>query len=525
MRTLRLALLPVGVAFGLAAEWASYDGSERGLAAADFVVGSLLIVCGVVAWDRRPESRVGALMSAAGFAWFLGTLFAPALYLHRGPLVHLHLSYPTGRLPTRMTVAVVAAAYVDAVVAPLARNDLLTLALSGAVGLAAVQVFVRTSGPARKAGGPALGAALAFAGVLALGALAQLTGDGDDSTILWIYDLVIASIAVVLLRDLLRGRWAEAVVTGLVVDLGNAGEVVTLRGKLARALGDPSLVVGYRLPGTSGFVDDTGQTVDLPAPGSGRAVTAIADGGAQIAILIHDEELLANRRLVESVAAAARIAVANAYLQAEARSRADELEESRRRIVEAGDAQRRRLERDLRLGAERRLDSIAALLGDARRMAAPVPGEAIGLLEAQLVEARDELREFAQGMHPATLTDGGLMPALGLLVERSTVDVRVTGEVERLPESVEVALYFVCSEALTNVAKHANASRATVELRQDRKRVVVTVSDDGIGGANASRGSGIQGLADRVEALGGQLSVESPLDSGTRIVASLPLDR
>ena len=124
MRPLRLALLPLGIAAGLAAEWASYDRGELGLTIADLTVGWILIGCGFVAWERRPESRVGAIMSLAGFTWFLGTAFEPALYLHRGPFVHLLLSYPTGRLSTRLARAVVVAAYVDGAIEPLARNDI-----------------------------------------------------------------------------------------------------------------------------------------------------------------------------------------------------------------------------------------------------------------------------------------------------------------------------------------------------------------------------------------------------------------
>jgi hypothetical protein len=250
-------------------EWVSYEG-DLALVVADGVVGLVLVTCGVIAWQRRGESRVGPLMALSGYAWFAGTLWSQLLYLHRGPLVHLHLSYPTGHVRTRLAGAVVVAAYLDAVIAPLARNDVLTLALSGAVALAAVQVFLGTSGPARKAGGPALAAALAFAGVLALGAVARLADWDADRAVLWTYDIVIAAVAIGLLVDLLRGRWAEAAVTGLVVDLGSPADAGTLRGKLARALGDPSLVVGYRLREAGAFVDDTGRPVELPSPGSGK---------------------------------------------------------------------------------------------------------------------------------------------------------------------------------------------------------------------------------------------------------------
>jgi signal transduction histidine kinase len=523
MRTIPLALLPLGIGLGVAAEWAAYEDGGLAVTAADLGVGCILISCGVVAWARRSESRVGALTFLAGITWFLGTLFEPLLYLHRGPLAHLLLAYPTGRVPTRLARIVVCAGYGYAAVEPLAANDTVTLALSGLVAATAVRVFLRTSGPARKAGGPTLAAALAFAGVLALGAVARLGGWYDDRGILWAYDLVIASVAIVLLFDLLRGRWAEAVVTGLVVDLGRSDEVGTLRGKLAWALGDPSLVVGYRLPETSVFVDDVGRVVELPSPGSGRTVTAIDDRGERVAVLVHDEALLADRNLVESVAAAARIAVANASLQAVARARAEELEASRRRVVEAGDAQRRRLEQELRLGAERRLESVGSFLARARRTTAPADYEAIMVLENELDEARRELREFALGVHPAALTDGGLMSTLALLVERSPVPASLSGKVDQLPAPVEAAFFFVCSEALANVAKHAAASHVTIDVRERRGRVVVSLADDGVGGADVSRGSGLRGLTDRVEALGGTLLVESTASVGTRVVAEIPL--
>ena len=301
-RLLRPALLPVGIIFGIAVEWAFYDPSlGPALSAADLAAGCTLIACGAVAWDRRPESRAGALMTLAGTTWFLGNVASALLYLHRGPLVHLYLSYPTGRLSSRLTRAVVAIAYVDAVVEPLASNSRVTLVLSGVVTLTALRAFAGTSGSARKAAGPALAAALAYSAVLALGALSRQTGWPPEHALLWIYDLVIAATAVVLLVDLLRARWAEAVVTGLVVELGSRAEAASLRTTLAKALGDPSLEVGYRLEGTGGFVDDGGRTVELPAPGSGRTVTPLVDRGEQVAVLVHDEALLADRRLIESV--------------------------------------------------------------------------------------------------------------------------------------------------------------------------------------------------------------------------------
>ncbi len=360
------ALLPIALVVGLAAERAAFGSDDLALAAGDLAVGIVLVGCGGVAWERRAWSRVGPLMALAGFTWLVGGFGAALLYLHRGPLVHLHLSYPTGRLPTRLSRAVVVAAYVDASILALARLDELTIALSVAVALTAAQVFLGTSGPARKAGAPALVAALAFAGVLAFAAVARMVGVEHDRAVLWVYQLVIAAMVVVLLRDLLRARWSDAVITGLVVDLGATGELGTLRDKLAGALGDPTLVVGYRIGEGAQLVDDAGEVVRVPPPGSGRAITPIEDHGELVAVLVYDEGLLADSRLLGSVAAAARFALANARLQAEARAREQDLQESRRRIVEAADEQRRRLELELREGAERRLGHVAALLAEAR---------------------------------------------------------------------------------------------------------------------------------------------------------------
>jgi signal transduction histidine kinase len=518
------ALLPVALAVGLVAEQAAFGSDDLALAAGDLAVGLVLVGCGAVAWERRDWSRVGPLMALAGFTWLVGGFGAALLYLHRGPLVHLHLSYPTGRLPTRLSRAVVVAAYVDASIFELADLDGLTIALSAAVALTAAQVFLGTSGPARKAGAPALAAALAFAGVLAFAAVARMVGVEHDRAVLWVYELVIAAMVVVLLRDLLRARWSDAVITGLVVDLGATGELGTLRDKLSGALGDPTLVVGYPIGDGTRLVDDAGEVIRVPAPGSGRAVTPIEDGGEPVAVLVHDEGLLADGRLLASVAAAARFALANVRLQAEARAREQELQDSRRRIVEAADEQRRRLERELREGAERRLGHVAALLAEART-AFPQDGRELKTLEGQLAEARLELREFAHGVHPAALADGGLAQALRVLAERSPIPVEVRGDAPRLSEPVEAALFFVCSEALTNAAKHADASSVAVALASEGGGVRLTIADDGTGGADPSRGSGLRGLVDRVEALGGKLQIASVLGEGTRLVATVPDQR
>jgi hypothetical protein len=498
--------------FGVAAESVAYDG-QPALTVADAVAGFALIALGLVIWARRSQSGVGPIMAASGFAWFLGTFGGWALYLHRGFLAHLVLSYPSGRLRSRLELGSVAAAYAYAAIYPIARSDYATIGF--AVGLVAVAAYryAVANGTERRARLSALAAALAFGSVLALGAATQVANADIDRTVLWAYYLVVLLIALGLAADLLRGRWAQATVTGLVVDLGEPGSAGTLRGRLARALGDPTLAVGYYLPEQGRYVDEAGRPFELPDAEAGRAVTPIEEEGRPVAVLVHDRVVLDDPGLVDSAASAARLAVSNARLQAEVRARVAEVEASRRRIVQAADAQHRRLERELREGAERRLARMAEFLNGCGPPLTGVRGE--------LDAARCELREFARGIHPAVLGEGGLPAALGELAARSPVPVRVTAPADRWPPAIEAAAYFVCSEALTNVAKYAQASRASVVVEVEGDRLRVGVTDDGVGGADPTGGSGLRGLADRAEALGGRLRVDSPPGRGTRVIAEI----
>ena len=200
-----------------------------------------------------------------------------------------------------------------------------------------------------------------------------------------------------------------------------------------------------------------------------------------------------------------------------------ELRASRARIVEAGDAERRRLERDLHDGAQSRLVALALLLRSARRRADGDLAELLDQAQAELNTSLEELRELARGIHPAVLTDRGLEPALEALTARAPLPVTLQVESERLPGPVESAAYFVVSEALTNVAKYAQASHATVAVRRLNGSVTVEVSDDGVGGADAAGGSGLRGLADRLAALDGTLALDSPAGHGTRLHAEIPV--
>lgn len=523
MRLLRLALLPGVLLVAVLAERASGPVLDTKLLVADGVVGVVLVTCGVIAWDRRSESRVGPLMVLSGFTWFAGNFVAGLIYLHRGPLVHLHISYPTGRLRRWLAQVTVLAAYIDAVVEPIARNDYMTLVLTLLITAAAIDGFVRASGTARRAGLPALAAALAFAFVLGLGAVERLAGWEADTAVLWAYDIVIASLAVVLLVDLLRGRWAEAVVADLVVDLGKQTDTLTLRDELRRALDDKSLLLGYWLPERNVYVDDSGQPIEIPSPGSGRHVTRMDRDNEPLAILVSSEAVLEDPALVDAVTSVASIAVSNARLQAEVRAKVSEIAASRRRVVEVGDRQRRLLERDLRVGVEGQLAVLAGLLEQAREAADEHAGAEVAEIERELADTRGELRNLAQGVHPRSLSEGGLAAALPELAARAGLPVELDISAGRMPEEVEVAIYFLCSEALTNAAKHSKASRVLVNIILSDGSVLVSITDDGIGGAEKAKGSGLLGLTDRVEAIGGRLSISSPTNGGTQLDVTIPV--
>jgi signal transduction histidine kinase len=294
---------------------------------------------------------------------------------------------------------------------------------------------------------------------------------------------------------------------------------------LAESLGDATVSVAYWLPDRQAFVDEAGHPVELPATGSGRAWTAVERDGRRVAAIVHDAALDPGSELVNAAAAAAALAIDNERLKADLRARVEELRESRLRIVEAGDEARRRLERDLHDGAQQQLVSLAL---DLRLLKAKVgegeAGEMVDAMTEKLGTALAELRELARGIHPAILTDQGLPAAIDALAGRAAVAVEAEVEVgDRLPGPVEAAAYFLVAEALTNVVKYADATVVHVAIHHTTGGLDVLVEDDGVGGADLSSGSGLRGLLDRVSALDGTLSVDSPPNGGTRLRAHMPV--
>jgi signal transduction histidine kinase len=300
-----------------------------------------------------------------------------------------------------------------------------------------------------------------------------------------------------------------------------------LRDLLADALEDPTLELAYWLPERSMYVADDGHEVRLPERGEARSVTEVAREGQRVAAIVHDPALDDSPELVRGAGAAVALALENERLAADLRARVEELRSSRERLVRAGLDERRRLERDLHDGAQQRLVSLRLALGIARERAEADPAGARTLVEGALEEldrALADLRELARGIHPAVLTDHGLEPALSALADRAPLPVHVEAgdALERLPGAVESAAYFTVAEALTNVAKYARAHEASVMVVRRNGHALIEVRDDGIGGADPARGSGLSGLADRVAALGGRLEVDSPAGGGTLVRAEIP---
>ncbi len=518
---------------------------------------------GLLAWWQRPSSRFGPLMLAAGVVCFLVTLswtthdvpYSVGQALDKLPAVvflHVFLAFPSGRLQNRFEKVLVASAYAVAIVLELVRmaigdygtHNLLGLAphpgafelvrnvqlltLSGLCLIGVAILFER-----RKREGRPLRRSLAFLiDLFALGLVMiaaffvanvlDLPQVVEVRRALFV-TLGLAPVALVL--GLLNARLARSAVGDLVVELRADVSPAGLQAALARALRDPSLALVYWLPEFATWVDLSGQPVELPERESGRATTLIDRDGARMAALLHDPALRDEPELLTAVGAAAGIALENGRLHAEQQAHLDELRGSRARVIEAGQQERQRLERNLHDGAQQRLIALSLELSVLEKQLEddPSTGKRLDAAQGEIAMCLEELRAVASGLHPAVLTGHGLAIALEQVAARAAVPVRLQVEAEvRFPETVEVAAYYVVTESLTNVAKHAHATRASVELGRTRSGLLVEVIDDGVGGADSERGTGLRGLADRVEALGGRLRVWTPPGGGTRVRAEIP---
>ncbi len=506
------SIAAVAILAGLVAEQGWPATIDPLVVAGDLMVGWLFVVAGLAVRDRQPANRQAVILVGTAFAWFAGTLVPGMVFLHRGPLLHLAAAGPNGRVRGRAVLALVAAGYVVAAIAPLSRLDVVSLGVGCA--LVACAVRATTTRP--------VSIAIATVGVvLAAATAARIAGGSPDSFGFVAYQAALAALAIAAIADVaLRG--ASDVVTRFVVDLGGTGEAGTLRDRLARAIGDPSLVLGFvaaAMPGA--FVDDAGRPVAPPAATRDQAVTPIVVGGRPMGFVAHDRTIGGDPRTVALLAAAAGLAMSNSATAEDIQRRVGEVAASRRRLVTAGDAEVRAVEERLDRTVEVRLSRVTALLMRAAE-AAPESREirdAIG----GLADARRSLSDLAIGIYPASLTKGGLASAIADLTSRSPRSIETAGLVgRRFDATIEATCYFVCAESLVNVEKHAGAARVRIEVEAAESTITVAVTDDGRGGASVEGGSGLRGLTDRVEALGGQLTVDSRPGSGTTVRATLP---
>ncbi len=325
------------------------------------------------------------------------------------------------------------------------------------------------------------------------------------------------------LLGLLRERLAYSGVSDMLRDLDNQADLVQpdVTSALARVLGDPTLQVAF--PVGERLVDVHGRPVAPPGDRT-RSTTPVGEASQPLAVLIHDPTLDDEPELLVAAGSAARLALDNARLHAEVIAQLVEVRASRSRIIAAADEARRRLERDLHDGAQQRLLAIGLALQLLRTQLTDNHAAAELLTEAEneLTGALRELRELAAGIHPAVLTDQGLRPALLMLASRCPVPLTVLGDDPgRLPEPVESTAYFCASEAVANTVKHACATTINIMMHRAAGILSLTVSDDGVGGADPT-GGGLRGLADRVAALNGQFTIDSPRKCGTRLSIELP---
>ena len=581
MRAARITLVVAGLVLGVVAYRVQMDNlgalTTTVRATAIVAVAWAFLVAGLVAWARRPENRLGPLMAAAGIALLLRqlrysndplvfTVFFALGEVSYALVAHSVLAYPSGHVIGRPERALMKVGYASMLLFPLAillvydgseplrfmnpapRESLLLVWPNGELAVQLQKAFVvfvwgllatlfigvnlrrlaRATPRARRILAPLLLAAVVFA----LRAVFEgiFTFAERPSEILYIYLFwwqVVGFVALplALLAGMLRARLARAGVAELVLELERAPPH-DLGGALARTLGDPTLELALWLPERQEYVDGQGRPLTLPEDGAGRTVTVLEHEGEPVAALVHDSTLVDEPELLRASGAAARLALENARLHAEMRAQLAEVQESRVRIVAAADEERRRIERDLHDGAQQRLVALALeLRGAQRRLGARADPELDSVLAEAVDELRgavEELRELARGVHPAILTEDGLAAALESLVGRTPVPVSLDVSEGRYPAQVEATAYFLACEALANIVKHAHASRALVTAVTRDGVLVVQVEDDGVGGAHAAGGTGLRGLADRVEALGGRLVVMSPAGGGTRIIGEIP---
>ncbi len=532
-------------------------------------VGAVFVAAGLVALRRPGSRRFGVLLIITGAAFLanvLSQLDDPDLFtvglvignLAPALLAHVLLVYPTGRVPGALEWTALGLAYTAAIPITLLlghlydpaehgcpqcpvngmltespdpdavdRVELLLVVVAAAAALLVVVSLVRrwraASGPRRRALGTVL-AAGAVAAALAAPAMILIGLESDASHVAdVVLTLAIAAVPIAFMVGLVRDRLdREAALVTAVDDLAAAVGRVDVAEAMAAALRDPSLEIVFWAPAAGAWVWADGTPAPVPAPTAERAATVVEGDGGPLATLVHDPAI--DPALVHALASGASLALERERLAAELLASTREVQRSRRRLVEASDEGRRRVERELHDGAQQRL--VAALVRLRGALAVAGAPDAADLARAadDLEGGIDDLRALAAGLRPPLLVDAGLGAAVRALARRAPLPTRATAvPARRHAPEVELTAYLVVSEALTNVARHSGARDVEVAVHEDGDRLVVTVADDGTGGAAPGSGSGLPGLEDRVAALGGRLVVESPPGGGTVVRAELPV--
>jgi signal transduction histidine kinase len=554
-RSIRLAVGLLGTLWAVTGESiAMSQGRPASVGLLHLAIGLTYVYGGLAIWDHEPANRTGRLMTLVGLTWFIGTLNASdppivrelALGLEDTTtvlLLALVLAYPSGRLETLVDRVAVAILAIGATSLNILYSTSLTLiadkssGLYGGLALATLSTVVvvrrwliappRT----RRELAPVLVAGMVFLAALIINLIRRIADlpEGVEAILLATRDLAPAAIPIALLVGFYRQseRRLQALVDAIpdrMFRFARDGRFVGAgSGDMeADATTESDDLIGRRLH-------------ELMFAEASEAALVSADRALESGELQAYDfslDLPTGKRAYEARIAPSGPDEVTAIVRDFTHQRAAEVElrRSRARIVEATDAERRRLERDLHDGAQQRLVSLSLALRLLRTRLESRGGandEAIAAADeaaAELKVAIQELRELARGIHPAILTEAGLGAAITVLADRSTVPATVSSLPDRrLSPAVEATAYFVISEALANVAKYASATRASVGADCRDTTLRVEVGDNGIGGADASRGSGIRGLQDRVAALGGRITIQSPPGQGTLVVAEIPI--
>lgn len=481
-------------------------GASLAFTALDLAVGLAFVLAALLATGAARERL---LFGAVGHAWLAGSVFESARSLHQGLLAVALLAFPTGQVrgAVRQLLAVSATIVIFEVVPQMG-----VALIFGAVAVLALREPGSTRAPAiyPVAAGVAMGAALAFSW--------WSLRHSSTASPFWFYAATLMTVAIAFPFATRAAVRSGALLADRVLGDARFAGLSGLRLVLADLLNDDGLQIYMWDPATRGFVDSAVTSCPVVRVPAGLAVL---DGDELLARVVTTSPAVADGPTAEAVAEAVRLAVVNHRLSDEHTQRLADLEASRRRLLAATDCERERVAARLRIGAGASLRDAHRALAAADRSSDPESSDLIEFALSEVAAAATDVQQIVAGAPPEMLGNGRLRGAMAALANRCPLRVhqQVDGDVAASTE-VETALFYVCSEALTNASKHARASSVTVELRGSGEQVLLTVRDDGSGGADPE-GSGLQGLADRMAAVGGRLTVTSSPGAGTTIVASV----